>query len=470
MVDRNKELAKNTVILGIGQLVPKLIGLIVLPIITTYLSTQDYGLYDLIVSCSSLITPIVTLQIQQAIFRYLLMTKKEEDKTEYISSALLFLIISSLAGSLVVFFVLKIILKTTIILTILITLLYLFEATYLLLGQIVRGLGHNTKYSISVIVYSITNMALLVLLVAKANFALYGVTISLVAAYICSDVYMLFASGVLPYLNVRSFSKSKLFELLHFSLPIVPSSIALWVVNLSDRLIIIHFLGSSSNGIYAVANKIPGIYNTAYNIFSLAWVETAAKVSDDGKPDEYYSIMFSKLYNFLIGVMLFMLAFTPLIFKLLVRGDFTQAIQQVPILYFGVFFNSLLNYYSGIYIALKRTKQVGISSALGAIINAAINILFVRRWGLYAASISTAIAFCIIVIYRAYDLRKVINIIYNKNDIVIGFILFIICSIMIILSNTFLSLLCLAIAVLYNYVKNKEFGKTVVRKIIRKGD
>lgn len=52
-------------------------------------------------------------------------------------------------------------------------------------------------------------------------------------------------------------------------MPIVPSSIALWVVNLSDRLIIINFMGAAANGIYAVANKIPSLYSAAYGI--LIW-------------------------------------------------------------------------------------------------------------------------------------------------------------------------------------------------------
>ena len=105
----------------------------------------------------------------------------------------------------------------------------------------------------------------------------------------------------------------------------VPSSIALWVVNLSDRLIIIHFMGAAANGIYAVANKIPSLYSTAYGIFNLAWTETASKVSDDGNPAEYYTKLFSGLFKFLIGVMLALIAVTPIIFSVLVKGDYGAA-------------------------------------------------------------------------------------------------------------------------------------------------
>ena len=52
--------------------------------------------------------------------------------------------------------------------------------------------------------------------------------------------------------------------------------------------------------LYAVANKIPSLYSTAYGIFNLAWTETASKVSDDGNPAEYYTKLFSGLFKFLI--------------------------------------------------------------------------------------------------------------------------------------------------------------------------
>ena len=53
MVDRNKELAINTVILGIGQLIPKFLAIMLLPLLTSYLTTEEYGNYDLILCIAS---------------------------------------------------------------------------------------------------------------------------------------------------------------------------------------------------------------------------------------------------------------------------------------------------------------------------------------------------------------------------------------------------------------------------------
>lgn len=460
MADRNKELAINTVILGIGQLVPKLLALIVLPILTTYLSTEEYGVYDLITSFANLLIPILTLQIQQAVFRYLLATLDKSDREKYVSSSLLFAIISSIIILPICFFILKY-LEVSNLYSVFICILFFAEAFYHLLGQIVRGLGFNLKYSVSVIVYSTVNMFLTVAIVACIKLGLTGVIVSLTLAYIGADIYMIFSSGMHRYISVKYFSRETLKNLLSFSVPIVPSSIALWIVNLSDRMVILHFLGASANGIYAVANRIPTLYNTAYHVFNLAWTETASRVSDDGSPEAYYSKTFRVLYNFLIGVMLLLIAFTPAIFKLLVRGDYGSAIYQVPILYFGVFFNSFVNYYSGIYIAIKRTKQVGISSAVGAILNLGINLLMVNKYGLFAASVSTAISFMIIALYRAYDLNKVIKIKYNFKEIILGMVIFCCASTLLFVGNWWCIIATFILAIAYNLKMNLSFYKKI---------
>lgn len=449
MNNRNKELVVNTLILGIGQFIPKLMTLIILPILTMYLTTNEYGNYDLVLSLASFLIPILTLQIQQAVLRYLLSTLENDNKDRYVTSALYYVTASSVILLPIIFAILCVV-RVRIAMSLSFCILFFSETMYTLLGQIVRGLGQNTKFSIGVIIYAFVNMLLTILFVTIWKQGLFGVVISLVLSYILTNLYYIYGSDMFKHIHRDAFSKYKLKELLDFSIPIVPSSIALWVVNLSDRLVIIYFLGASSNGIYAVANKIPALYNSAYNIFNLAWTETASKVSDDGNPADYYSRMFRILFHFLIGIMLAMITCTPFIFRLLVKGSYGGAFFQVPILYVGIFFNSFVSYYSGIYIAMKRTKEVGESSIAGALLNIIINIILIKEIGLYAASISTALSFAVIVLYRAYDLNKVINIKYNIKDITIGLLFFIVSSMMLYYQSIWSTVICLILAILYN--------------------
>ena len=191
MIDRNRELAINTVILGIGQLIPKFLLLITLPVLTSYLSTYEYGNYDLILSMASLIIPLVTVQIQQALFRYLISSNTLIEKKNFITSALVYVGGASLICYPVVYLILKNMGIDSYI-SLLICILFLSEAFYFLIGQIVRGLGHNLKYSIGVVVYAILNLILTAITLIVFKIGLVGAIFSLTIGYLGANIYMFF--------------------------------------------------------------------------------------------------------------------------------------------------------------------------------------------------------------------------------------------------------------------------------------
>ena len=209
MADRNKELAINTVILGIGQLIPKFLAILLLPLLTSDLTTVEYGNYDLLLSIASLLIPVVTLQIQQAVFRYLLASKSAENKKLYVTGSLMYISISSVVCYPLVYLILRL-LKIDSVSALLICVLFFSEALYSLLGQIVRGLGYNVKYSVSVVVYSAVNLATTAIMLIGLHLGLQGVIISLTIGYLSSDLYMVFASGMLCYFKVNEFSRKAL--------------------------------------------------------------------------------------------------------------------------------------------------------------------------------------------------------------------------------------------------------------------
>lgn len=457
MNKRNKELAFNTVVLGVGQFIPKLIALCLLPILTQYLSKSEYGIYDYAISLSEIVIPIVSLQIHQAVFRYLIKSRDHNEKAEYISSSIVY-VFCSFAFFSILFSIYAIPRYGT--LTTLIIIFYLiFEILYILLGQMVRGTKSNINYSISVILFSFANLLSAIVFVASLKKGILGAIMSMAIGYLVACIYMVYSCKLYKYVLFSCNTVNKIKELLRFSIPIVPSSISLWVVNLSDRTIIINVLGASYSGIYAVANKIPALFGTAYQVFNLAWIETSAKVADEGDHEKYYSVMFSFLFRFLVGMMLVIMAITPIVFSLFVRGDYQEALLQIPLLYIGVFLNCFVSFYSGIYLALNRTVQVGISSFLGAVLNVTINLLLIKRWGLFAASLSTVLAFLIVVMYRAFDLNKIIKIQYRVKDILIGIFCLLITCLLLYNKGVESQIIVGIGAITYNYFANREILK-----------
>ena len=144
-MSKNKSLFKNTVILGIGQFVPKVIALITLPIFTTYLSTKDYGIYDLIISFSSLFLPILTLLIQQAVFRFIISEKNKS--SVYITNSVFFIFIMSTLW-LILLIIGIIFFELNVKIAFLVYIFYLIQSLNDVVGQIARGFGRNILWTL----------------------------------------------------------------------------------------------------------------------------------------------------------------------------------------------------------------------------------------------------------------------------------------------------------------------------------
>lgn len=410
-MSRESKLVKNTFILSIGTFLPKLATFITLPILTAYLSKEQYGTYDLVTILVSLVLPVTTLQIHTAGFRFLIEHKNDRDLAKlYLSNILAFVIPVSLI-SLILLYIFIPIEDSSIKLWVCI---YLFFDTIVAeIRQITRGMGKNLYYSISSIISALVKMGLAVLLVQVLKYELKGAIIALALSPIISILYLVFRIRVFDLVSLKLVSKKVLKEMLAYSWPMVPNNMSSWVMRVSDRFVVTGFMGLSANAVYAVANKIPNLLTLAQSTFSMAWQESASISSKDGDVGKYYSKMFVVMTNFYAGCLGLIIASTPLLFRILVKGDYSEAYPQMPVLFLAVFFASLSGFLGGIYIACKATKSVGITTVLAALCNLVIDLALINAIGLYAASGSTLISYLFLFIYRMINVRKLVDIHYD---------------------------------------------------------
>lgn len=70
MESRNRYLAKNTLIFTIGNFGSKFIAFFLVPLYTSVLRTEEYGVADLITTLCAVIAPVLILNISEAIMRF----------------------------------------------------------------------------------------------------------------------------------------------------------------------------------------------------------------------------------------------------------------------------------------------------------------------------------------------------------------------------------------------------------------
>ena len=418
-MSREKELVKNTFILSIGKFMPKVFAFVTLPILTAYLSKREYGTYDLITTLVMLAIPIATLQIQSAAFRFLIDCRGDKDKSSKIVTNIFAVTIPvSIVVSILIqlFFT-----EWDLSIRILITAYFFLDTIHATVGQVARGIGDNKAYSAGAVISSTTTMVTIVVTVYFMRIGLLGVVIAMVLSQLFSTLYLIWKIDFFSYLSPGKISAAVVKELLAYSWPLIPNNLSAWVLKLSDRLVITAFLGVEANAVYAVSNKIPNLLSAAQSIMVLAWQENASIAVKDKDASKYYTRMLDKMFRLMFGCTVLLIAATPIMFKLLIRGDYAEAYYQMPILFLAMFFYVMSSYFGGIYVAHKRTVNGGVSTMVAAGINLLIDLLFVNVIGVWAGSISTLVAYLFLYVYRMFNSQtfQKISIDYPKQILMI---------------------------------------------------
>lgn len=466
MINRKREFVKNTLILTIGKFLPKLISILIIPIITAKLTKVEYGTYDLISTIVALLLPIATLQLPSAAFRFLVDYRGNEKKTKAVISNIVIATFSiSLLVCIVMFFVLS---KLSFITRVLICSYFLLDIIYYVSSQICRGLSYNKYYSISSVLFSIINLFSIYLTLNINSYGLNGVLISLCLAYFIATTFIVIKTHLVKYIDVKLLNKKNCVEFVKYSWPMIPNNLSAWVLNVSDRLVINHFLGIEMTAVYAVANKIPNILSIFQEVFNLAWQENASLTVKDKDVDIYYSNMFSIIFNFMIGGTALLIGFTPLIFKILIKGDYFAAYKEMPILIFAMLFCCLSSFLGGIYIAHKKTKELGISTLIVSIINLSIDLLLVKHIGITTGSISTLVAYMSLYIYRLININKFQKIKVNIKKQIIYFIIVILMLAVCTINNFKLNLANMMISIAFSIIVNFEFLRKLMTILLKK--
>ena len=471
-MSRERELVKNTSILSLGAFIPKLLALILTPVLTDRLTKTEFGTYDLIVTIVSLLLPAVTLEITTAAFRFLIEKKNcIKEAKEIVSTIYSFVTITSIIVSIVFLFFVGDRIGDN---KIFVFWYFIFDILLITTEQIMRGLGKIFLYSLSYIVRSSTNLLLILVLlgvIGGYNDGLSGVLISMMASTGIAFVVVFLCGKVYSFISFKSVSINTLKAMLRYSWPMVPNNLSGWILRLSDRLVITGALGVEMNAVYAAANKLPTLFQIFQSTFSLAWQESASIAVKDKDKGNYYSQMLNAVSDMLIGVMAILLAVTPLLFKLLIRGDYGEAYFQLPVLYGSMIFSCLSSVLGGIYIAYKKTFSVGVSTTVAAVINLVIDLIFVNLIGIWAGSISTLVSYLALLIYRLINIQHFQIIKFNVPRFLLGLIAVAGSSTLFLMKTPLTNLINIILAVVLVIIFDRKiialFVKTIKRKLKR---
>lgn len=468
-MSKGKDLAKNTAIVSIGKICTQLITFFLLPVYTAVLSNEEYGVVDLLNTLTSLLLPIATLQIEQGIFRYLLDCRENKEKqTTLITTVSKFILVQS-AICILIFLCASPFIHNE---------YKYFLMANLLMGilssislQICRGLGDNKTYAVGSFITGALTVILNVIFIVAFKWGAYGMLIATAISNLLCAIYVFVKKKIYKYIDIKQNDKKLLKDIVKYSVPLIPNMISWWIVSASDRTIISAVIGVAQNGIYSAANKFSGIFSTLYSVFNLTWTESASININSEDRDEFFSKIFDFIVRFFGSLCLGTIAVMPFVFGILVNEKFAESYYQIPILILGSVFNILVSFLGSVYVAKKLTKEIAKTSIIAAIINIVVNIALINQIGLYAASISTVIAYFAMFIYRLIDVKKYVSIKTNKTLIAVLSVSFLVAIITYYLKMKIISIVVLLAVIIIAIYINKDSAKyltEIVKKRFKK--
>ena len=422
MNNRSKYLVKNVGILTVSNFASKILVFLLVPLYTSVLSTEEVGIYDLVVSTVSLLFPILTLNIVDAVMRFLMDKNKSKEEVASIGiryvaisivPVLLFLIIASRIEAL----------NSIHGFEIYILFYYFFDCFNQYLIQFAKGIERVSAMGVAGVLGTITMLTANIVLLLIFRTGLPGFFIANILGQAVPATYLFLQTQLWNYLQLEENNKTLQKEMLAYCVPLIATAVGWWVNSASDKYVVSFICGIAANGILSVSYKIPAIINTLQSIFVQAWQISAVKEYGEKDTAEFYGRTFAVLNVFMAAACSWLILLSKPIGHLLYQKEFFDAWHYVPFLLIASVLNSASGFLGPILSAKKASKPMAMSAVYGAGVNIVMNIALVYLIGIQGATIATVISSYIIYVVRKKAVGEEIKISGYRKVLITWFLL-----------------------------------------------
>lgn len=420
-MQRKTYLAKNTALFALNSIGTKLITFFLVPIYTKAFTTAEYGGVDLVSTIATILVPIITLNIGEAVMRFSLDENAQEEKI--ICIGVIFAVLSFLFGT-SVFLILKIF--PQIYVNAWIVFLYcVSQGLYQIASCNLRGQEKLMQYAIGNIISTFLAAILNILFLLVFNWGINGYFLAYIMAFSVASIYCTVAGDLFHILKRFNFDKKLMKDMVKYSIVLVPNSLMWWIMNSSDHIMVTAMIGIEANGIYAISYKMPSILSALSTVFNQAWTYSAIHEEKSEDRIAFNNIMYNKLVRFLLIVTVLLMCIMKPFMRIYVDTDYYEAWKYTPYLLVGNFFLTMATFLSTFYTVNKDSKGFLFSGTTGAIMNIIFNALLIPVMGIHGAALATCVSYFCVFLYRVRDTRRYMKVEVFRPQYLIGYIILI---------------------------------------------
>lgn len=398
MLSRFKQLIKDSFIYSLGRVASSLIGFFLIPVYTRIFTPGDYGTIELLFTFQGFLLAFLILGTDGAQTRYFYDSDQKEYRREIVSTILYFRLlwgavvvaVCVLAASAFNQFLFNGEIPNTYFYVIFLA--TLFSVILNCLVAVYRLLLRPKPYLAITLSQSLLSAAIIILLVVYFKQGIQGYLIG----YAVSILLLIPVAILLlrDYVSFK-FSRSLINKMLKFGIPLMPTGIAIWVMNFADRYFLSQITTLDEVGLYAVGAKFGMAIGLITQSFRMAWTPLALSVAKEPDAKLFYRNV-AEMY--LVGtsfIIIMLTGMSKLVMIVMTQPDYYAGYIVVGILAYGAVFYGLYTISTlGIWLG-ERTVFVTVAIVISAGLNIGLNIAFIPIWGMIGAAVATLVAYII---------------------------------------------------------------------------
>lgn len=399
-VNMFKKIFKHGSAYFLASLLTKATGFLLLPIITRYLSLEEYGLYTNIQSAQSIMYLFATLSLDAAYGRFIYDYNSSTKRLRLLTSTIFTVFILwnvvylGLSG-IAVYYLIDSWGYQELLIALLLPFITLFQQFIALNTSLMQSRHHTKKLlSITTGAFFVTQTIVLIsLLVFDMGVQSFFIAQFLVGAIVMSvHINMMRKEGLLKLFIFKKNTFKKVFK---YALGYIPASFSGWVFSLSDRYIITYYVSLAMAGKYSFIMQLTMIMqvimqsiDTAYGPIFMTLMKERTE-ENIGKIKSYFTVMTFLLLFIYLGMVLFLPFLIDTFFPEKYQGDYLL----ISILSMGFVFLAVRKMFANVLVYYKKSFWISISGYIPALVNLGLNFMFVPKYGMYAAAWATLVSF-----------------------------------------------------------------------------
>ena len=377
----------------------KIIGMlgnaIIVPVYTSLLSPDEYGLYSLSIALLSFLCIIFSDWVGLSGLRFFKHHQMTQDMPKYLTT-----LVTMLTANIFIMFVLALTFRQSFydffhipvkyFLAILV--LIIPVAIRALLFQLLRAQLKSVSFTFSTIINQFLTILLSIFFVKYFHLGAVALLLGMGVSISMTDLLLIYQSNILSWFKLQRIEWNSVFPIMKYGIPIAATSLSAWIINQSNKFIMNSIHGFSQVGIVGVAYGLTlPLLMTIFSIITVAAIPRIINMYEE-KIDVRPIISRFTGYYILIAlpvITVISLYAADYVSMLSSNDKFLDAFKLIPYFVFGTFFMAITDYTTLQYHLANKTYidfAIKLTSGIAGVI---LNILLIPKYGLIGVGIAT---------------------------------------------------------------------------------